>query len=172
MYPLNTPKKGSHRHQYRLLSEHFEMLKELMVKKKMTFKEISLNTGIPEGILVILFSEKHNLVDELSTLFEFFSIKISARRVVFKPYKVYDDGVQIRVSRVIEPRAFIHYDRRTQSFYNFQFRRRRFKETEEMNRNTIMVEMQEYVKKIIEKKDSKKQQYITNILYFSYILIT
>jgi len=136
---------------YKLLSEHFELLKKKLVDSGLTFREIELNTGIPEELLGIVFSDKENVVTELSKLFEFFNIKIRAHHRIFKMYKVYDDGVQIRLYRRLQPKAWIYYDRSTQAFYNFQFKLEDGEEAPEFNKDLIISEMYYFLQKYLKK---------------------
>lgn len=125
------------------LIEYFGVLKDRFEENNITFNDINLNTDIPEEILQIYFSNENNVVRDLSTLFEFGKVKFNIVSRVFKVYMIFDDNQQIKITRVIEPKASVYYDRATQNYYRFEFKKKRLKSSTEINKNLIINEIDE-----------------------------
>jgi hypothetical protein len=125
---------------------HFDELKARFGNHNLTYREIHLNTNIPEEMLQIYFSDENQVIKDLSTLFEFGKTTLSSLPRVFTTYKIFDNGKMLKIARLIEPKASMYYDKATQRYYRFEFKRKRFKGSEEINKDLVINEMDKHIK--------------------------
>lgn len=135
------------------LKEQFELVKVKFMEKGFTFKEVSINTGIPEEILAIYFNDEQNVVSDLSALFAFFKIKMRSHDWVLNIYKIQRIENYIYINRKIHPKASMSYDLAKQEYFNFSFHQKRFKETKEINKELIVAEMDMHVKAFMKRNN-------------------
>ena len=130
---------------------YFNSLKERFNDGNLTFREIHLNTGISEEILRIYFSDKNNVISDLSRLFEFGKFNFHLRKKTFNVYRIYEDVKQIKIVRVVEPKASVYYSKINQEYYKFSFKKRRFKECSLVNKDLILNEMHLFLQDYLNK---------------------
>ena len=97
---------------------------EVFKANNLSIQEIQENTGVEEPFLEMVFSNTDNFITKISRLFEFANIRITSRNMSFSAYKIFTDKEEpkLKVTRVIEPRCSMYYDRTSHDFYNFSMR--------------------------------------------------
>ncbi|MFK5981507.1 MAG: hypothetical protein QM499_01235 [Flavobacteriaceae bacterium] len=150
MSKQNYPKMS--RYEGKTLIELFEDLKLLFAHNNLTFKEIHLNTNVPEELLQIYFGNEKNVVSDLSKLFEFSKTRLRSHQMNFVVYRFFDNQSQIKIVRIIEPKAYMYYDRATQNYYRFSFKRRTLDTNTEANKEMIINEMDEHLQDYLKNK--------------------
>lgn len=124
-----------------------EELKMLISENEITLQDIEDNTGVEQEFLSLIFDD-NNILDRISRVFEFARIKVQTKNLEFKPYKVVTDGRQIKVSRSIEPKCSMYYDRATSNFYKFSMEKKR-STVSEVRKNIFKADMAKTVESFL-----------------------
>lgn len=122
----------------------FDVAKNRIANNKLSLNELSENAIVPEELLRILFDNRNNIVNDISRLFEFLNIRVSATEKAFKVYRITDDGQQLKITRVIKPLCSMYYDKGDGKFYRFSYKIKREKR-DKSETDIIKTEIKELV---------------------------
>lgn len=132
---------------YLTLADAFLLLKNRVIEENLTLEELSKNTGVSEDRLNFYLNSE--MSDEFSRLMDFMRIGLHAKKFKYFVYKIYDGGTiggtQVKITRVIEPKCHIYFDRKTQSFYRFNLKYTRHNKITDDYKQLIMNEMKDYL---------------------------
>lgn len=131
---------------YKTINDLFSELKQVAIDHNLSIDELAENTNSEPQLLRILFDESQDVIGTLSRLFEFHKIEVFSKHRIFKPYKIYDSGTQIKVTRVIEPRCSMYYDKESAKYFKFKYKFKT-KKRSETTTNIIKTEIKELVEK-------------------------
>jgi len=124
----------------------FDLAKERIAEHNLTIDELHRNTEIPIELLRIILDDSTNVINDLSRLFEFLNIRVSALPKSFRPYIITDDEQQLKITRVIEPRCSMYYDKMDGKCYSFSYKKKRLKH-EPSETKVIQSEMKALINK-------------------------
>lgn len=108
---------------YKTLQQIFNELETFALENKLSVEDFAENTGADPNLIRALFDDTTDVVGSISRIFEFSKIKLHSTKLKFETYKIYDSGTQIRITRVVEPKCTIVYDRATAKYYQFKYRK-------------------------------------------------
>ena len=128
---------------YITLANAFLLLKKRVIEENLTLEELSKNTGVSEDRLNFYLNSE--MSDEFSRLMDFMRIGLHAKVFKYFVYKIYDGGTQLKITRVIEPKCHIYFDRKTQNFYRFKLKYTRHNKITDDYKQLIMNEMKDYL---------------------------
>jgi hypothetical protein len=100
------------------LSAIFEEVKKRFRENNISINEICDNAKVSRDIVEILWSE--SLIDDISRIIQLAKVKITVSNAWdMKIYRVKESKDAIKVTRIIEPKCHIYYDKASTNFYNF-----------------------------------------------------
>jgi len=100
------------------LSFVFEEVKARIALNNISIQEICDNTKVERDIVELIFSE--DIVDSISRIIQFTKVKITLTNTwSMDVYHVHEDKSTLKITRKIEPKAHMYYDKKTGNFYNF-----------------------------------------------------
>jgi len=138
------------------LTEIFKQVKERITKNELTFKEITQNTGVSEELLDIFFDDKNDVVKGLSNIISFMKFNLYHREIKFQSYHIRETITQFRITRTIEPKCFVYFDKADNKFYSFQRIPRQLDPIHETQKQTILSEIKTIIDKINSKRDDNQ----------------
>ena len=115
---------------YKTIEQLFEEVKQIAIDHNLSIEDIADNTDIEHQLLRIFFNESTDVIGSLSRLFKFTKISLFSSHRIFETYKIYDSGKQLKITRVIEPKCSMYYDKATAKFYKFAYKYKTKERTE------------------------------------------
>lgn len=131
---------------YKDFKKIFEEAKQVAINNNLTIEEIQENAKVDPQLLRVFFDDSKDVIDSLDRMFKFLKVSFSSRLKIFEAYKMYDSGTQIKLSRVIEPKCSIYYDKPTSKFYKFSYRVKTI-DRSEFTTETLKSEMMDLIYK-------------------------
>ena len=135
---------------YKNLQTIFNELEDFALKNNLSIDDFAENTGADPNLIRVLFDDTTDVVGSISRIFEFAKIKLHSTQHKFLRYKISDSGTQIRITRVIEPKCSIVYDKATAKYYQFKYKKA-IKERSKTMSNIIKSEIKELIDVYLEK---------------------
>mgnify|MGYP000978711307 FL=1 len=124
------------------IADILEILKLKITDKKLTIQELAENTDLSQEMVEFYLNSE--AIEEFSRILEFMKIGLYYNHFIFNAYKIYDAGTQLKITRVIEPRCSVYFDRKTQGFYRFEMRFKRHFKLSDTRKQLILNEMKDF----------------------------
>lgn len=134
--------------QFKDFEQLFLEAKKKAIMHNLTVDDLSENAIVEPELLRILFDDSKDVVGSIDRLFKFLKIRFTTKHNIFDVYKLYDSGTQIKITRVIEPKCSMYYDRATANFYKFSYKIKTI-ERSETTTDILKSEMKELIEKNI-----------------------
>jgi len=138
------------------LTEIFKQVKERITKNELTLKEITQNTGVSEELLDIFFDDNNDVVRGLSNIIGFMKFNLYYREIKFQVYHIRETITQFRITRTIEPKCFVYFDKADNKFYSFQRIPRQPDPIHETQKQIILSDIKAIIDNINSKRDEDK----------------
>ncbi len=137
---------------YPSLSEIFETAKLKIADHHLSIRELHENTDIPEELLAIFLDDSNEVINDLSRLFKFLKYRFSYNEMLFRTHLIsYSKSrTQLKITRIIQPRCTVYYDKGTQKFYKFNMTIKSNKASE-MRKQILLNEIAEFVENFLRK---------------------
>lgn len=137
---------------YETLSEIFKVAKLKIADHHLSIRELHENTDIPEELLAIFLDDSNEVVNDLSRLFKFLKFGFMFNELVFRHHLIsYSKSrTQLKITRLIQPRCTVYYDKGTQEFYKFNMTIKSNKASK-MRKEILLNEMALFVENFLKK---------------------
>tara|TARA_R110000823_G_scaffold204098_5_gene335157 strand:- start:706 stop:1131 length:426 start_codon:yes stop_codon:yes gene_type:complete len=130
--------------------EIFDEAKIRIAENTLTLKELSTETGVDEGLLLILLDQNNDVVNGISRLMSFMKINLHSNHLKFSAHTLVDGNTQAKIVRTIEPRCSMYYDKATCTFFRFKLTKKRNKITRHQ-KALIISDMKDFLEDSINK---------------------
>ena len=122
----------------------FEALKHRIIDNNLSIQEVSENSDVPEELIELLMNPDSDVINSIERLFTALKINIYMSELKFDIYKLFGEGNQYKIIRVINPKCSIYFDKSTQEFYKFRVKYKR-NNLSRVRKQLIMSEMKEFL---------------------------
>jgi hypothetical protein len=122
----------------------FDILKHRIIDNNLSIEEVSENAEVSEELVELLMNPDSDVVNSIERLFKSLKVNLYIKELKFEIYKLRGEGNQFKVTRIINPKCSIYFDKSTQEFYRFREKYKRDK-LSRARKQLIMSEMKEFL---------------------------
>ncbi len=140
---------------YETLSEIFNEAKQRIAEHKITLRELSETTDIPEQLLTIFFDQNNEVVNDLSRLLVFLRFRLYRRILQFSTYSITKKERYYIVTRRLVPSCTAYYYKATREFKHFHVTTLNASVSKPIKK-VIMQEMKDRVEEFINNLDEEE----------------
>ena len=137
----------------RKFSEVIQEMVKTFGENNLTLDEISKSAKVDKEFLLLLLNNEGQLVENISRLLDLANLKLTLVKYKMKIHvtKHIDKDV-IMISRIIEPKCNISYDKAKDEFFNLNFRRKKQeKKLSKIELNQVLSDFKEFKESEIDK---------------------
>jgi len=125
-------------------AEVFDVLKHRIIDNNLSIQEVSENSDVSEELIELLMNPDSDVINSIDRLFTALKVNRYFKELKFEIYKLSGEGTQFKVTRIINPKCSIYFDKSTQEFYRFRVKYKRDK-LSIARKQLIMSEMKDFL---------------------------